>query len=297
MENGSVEEQKQADLTLETMKNLTKWQQKANDTLGITKEYSKENRAKLWDSQQGKAAYKEKGFGDKETYIDPISQQVLHKSQKATQNKYHMKNAEGKVVFAKWAKHSAETDHINAIKDVHDVAKYNPFLSDSDFKEIINSEENYRILSKKDNTSKGKQSDWNVIFKPENELSSKAKLSMAKEKINSDFTLQKKFAVKTAKNVGQEFSKGATDTLINSAIPLTAEAARKVCQVASGEKSFSDVAKEMGKITANVAVAGGTNQLLLDTLTTRLKNSKNAAFSNLANSNQIAQIISVAAIV
>ena len=32
--------------------------------MGITQEYTKENRDKLWDSAKGKAEYKEKVFGD-----------------------------------------------------------------------------------------------------------------------------------------------------------------------------------------------------------------------------------------
>ena len=37
--------------------------QTANKDLGITREYNKENRDRLWDSTKGKAAYKDKIFG------------------------------------------------------------------------------------------------------------------------------------------------------------------------------------------------------------------------------------------
>ena len=149
-------------------------------------------------------------------------------------------------------------DHINALKDVHDVAKHNPFLSDSDFKEIMNSDENYRILSTKDNTSKGEQNDWNIIADKDNGMASGARVQMAKEKIGSDIALQGKFAVRTVENVGKGFAIGAKDTLVKSAIPLTAEAVRKLCKVASGEESLGDAAKEMGKVVVDVAVVGGT---------------------------------------
>lgn len=286
-----------ANMATEAMKNLSMMEQQANNNLGITQEYNKENRDKLWDSQKGKADYKDKVFGDKETYVDPISGKVLHKSQKAAQNKYHMKNSEGENTSKKWAEHSAHTDHINALKDVHNAAKHNPFLSDSDFKEIMNSDENYRILSKKDNSSKGKKSDWQIIIKKDNAMSSEAKVQMAKEKVRADITLQRKFAVRTVENVGKEFATGAKDTLVKSAIPLTAEAVRKLCKVANGEESLGDAAKEMGKVVVDVAVAGGTNKLVLDVVNSQLSNSKNAVFSKLANSNQVAQIVTVAMIV
>lgn len=284
-------------MVIDAMKNVSMMEQQANDNLGITKEYNKENRDKLWDSQKGKAQYKDKVFGDKQTYVDPISGKVLHKSQKAAQNKYHMKNSKGENSSTKWAEHSAETDHVNALKDVHDIAKNNPFLSDSDFKEIMNSDENYRILSKKDNTSKGEQNDWDIITDKNNGMSSEARIQMAKEKIGADVTLQGKFAVRTAENVGKEFAAGAKDTLIKSAIPLTVEAVRKMCKVANGEESLGDATKEMGKVVVDVAVAGGTNKLVLDVVNSQLRNSKNAVFSQLANSNQVAQIVTVAMIV
>lgn len=284
-------------MVTETVKNLSMMEQQVNHNLGITQEYNKENRDKLWDSQKGKADYKDKVFGDRETYMDPISGKVLHKSQKAAQKKYHMKNPEGENISTKWAEHSAETDHINAIKDVHDKAKHNPFLSDSDFKEIVNSDENYRILSKKDNTSKGKQNDWNIITDKDNGRSAGSRVQMAKEKIRADMALQGKFAARTAENAGKEFVAGAKDTLVKSAIPLTAEAVYKLCKVSKGEESLEDAAKEMGKEVVDVAVVGGVNKLVSDVAKSKLRNSGNAVISKIANSNHVAQIVTVAMIV
>lgn len=284
-------------MATEAMKNLSMMEQQANSNLGITKEYNKENREKLWDSQKGKTDYKDKVFGDKETYVDPFSEKVLHKSQKAAQNKYHMRNSEGENTSTKWAEHSAETDHINSLKDIHDVAKHNPFLSDYDYKEIMNSEDNYRILSKKENASKGEKSDWQIITDKETNMSSEARVQMAKEKIGSDFALQGKFAIRTTKNIGEEFASGAKDTLVKSAIPLTVEAVRKLCQVANGEVSLGDAAKEMGKTVVEVSVAGGTNKLILDAVNSQMRTSKNAVFSKIGNSNSVAQIVTVGLLV
>lgn len=272
-------------------------QQSANQELGITQDYNKENRDKLWDSTKGKSEYKDKVFDGKQTYEDPISGKTLHKSQSAAQKKYHMKNAEGDNISKKWAHHSSETDHINSLKDVHDVAKHNPFLSDADFKEVMNSEENYRILSKSTNTSKGDKSDWELIFDKNNNLSPEARKQIAKEKVKSDVILQGKFAARTAKNVGSEFVSGAKNTLVNSAIPLTTEAVRKMIKIAQGKESLSDASKEMGKIAVDVAVTGGENQVLLTALTKTMANSKSTLLNSIAESNEIGKILAVAAIV
>ena len=271
--------------------------QKANSDLGITREYNKENRDKLWDSTKGKQEYKDKIFGENKTYKDPITGKTLHKEQKATQKKYHMKNSDGENVSTKWAEHSSETDHINALKDVHSKVKYNPFLTDEDFKEIMNSDENYRLLSKADNASKGEKNDWKIILDKNSNISTEGKIHMAKEKIKSDAVLTGKFATRTVENAGKEFISGAKDTLISSAIPLVTEATRKLINVAQGKESFGEAAKDMGKVAVNVAVVGGKNKLLVDIVSSQLSNSKSAVLKNIAGSNGVGQIVTVATIV
>ena len=267
------------------------------ENLGITQEYNRENRAELWDSARAKEEYKQSAFNDKQTMIDPISGKTLHKDHAAARRKYHMQNAEGEKISAKWAEHAAETDHINAIKDVHDAVRSNPFLSDSDLKEIVNSKENLRILSKRDNAAKGAQSDWQIITDKENGMSVQARAQMAKEKVRADAALTGKISTRTVQNMGSEFAAGASDTLVNSVIPLTSEAVRKLCEVANGEKSLKEAAGEMGKITFNTAAVGGANRLISDAVNAQLRNSGNAALSGLANSSGAAQIVAVAMIV
>lgn len=281
------ETEKKEDTMVETMKNVGMMNQRASEHLGITQEYNSANRAKLWDSQRGKEAYKDKMFGNGEKYTDPVTGEVLYKNQKAA--KAHCSE--------EWTEHASETDHINAIKDVHNTAKHNLFLTDDDLKEIVNSEENYRLLSRKDNASKGAKSDWEIIFDKDSDMTKAAKVKMAKEKVKADVALQGKFAARTAQNVGKEFIQGAEDTLAASVIPLTVEAVNNLCKVAQGEKSLGEAAKDMGKTTLGVAVAGGGNKLVLDVVNTTLKNSSKTAFKNLAGSNEVAQIISVASIV
>lgn len=271
--------------------------QTANTDLGITQEYNKENRDRLWDSPKRKAEFKGKQFGDKNTYEDTISGKILHKSQSATQNKYHMRNSNGEVISSKWSEHSAETDHINSLKAVHEKVKSNPFLSDGDFKEIMNSDENYRLLSKSLNTSKGDASDWKLVFDKESDISTQGRVQLAKEKIRSDVALTAKFAARTSQNVGKEFTAGAKDSLVNLAIPLTVEAVSKLIRVAQGEESLEYATKDMAKISLNVAVAGGTNKVAIDLISSQFANSSSVVLKNIAGNNQVGQIVAVALIV
>lgn len=271
--------------------------QERQGSLGITKEYNKANRDALWDSAKGKAEYRDKMFGEKQTYDDPVSGKTLHRSQTAAQNKYHMKNSEGVHVSSKWAEHSAEVDHINALKDVHKKVKNNPFLTDDDFKNIMNSDENYRILSKSDNTAKGAKNDWQVILDKNNGMSVDGRVQMAKQKVKADAAINSRFASKTAENAGREFIAGSKDMLIDSAIPLTAEAVRRMVHVVQGDESLEDAVKGMAKTTMDIAVAGGSKRLIKDVVSAQLEANKSAALQSVLNSSHLSQILSVSMIV
>lgn len=263
----------------------------------ITQDYNQKNRARLWDSNSAKKDFKNKTFGDKETYFDPISGKTLHKSQTAAQRKYHMKDKEGKNNSTKWAGYASEVDHIVALKDVHDRAKHYPNLTDKDVREIANMEQNFRILSKSYNTSKGAKSDFETILDFKNDLTPQARMELTKGKVKAEVAVQTQLTAHSVKNTSDKFADGAKDTLINSAIPLTAEAVRKMIEVAQGEKSLSEAAGEMGKTTLEVAVAGGANRLLIDTVTKQLLTSSNPMIQSIVRSNQVSQLIATAMIV
>lgn len=305
-ETGEMEDKKIEDVVLDVSVMNAKLKQIANEDLGLTQEYNKNNRDKLWEGNYGtkaKRTYKDSSFGfnldgsEKQTFYDSKTGKTLHKSHNAAKNKYHAKNNEGEKISSEWSKYAAEADHIVALKDAHNVAKHNPFLKDSDFKEIMNSEENLRILAKSENTSKGEKSDLAVAFDTKNALTAEGRVQLVKENREAVFALQGKFAVRTVQNVGNEFIVGAQDTLVKSAVPLIRESVKQIIDVAQGEKEFKDAAKEIGKTTMDVAVAGGTNRLLLDTASSVLSNSKSSVLKNIANSNEVAQIITVANIV
>lgn len=282
---------------MEKNKNQLQKESTKTKSLGITQEYNKENRDRLWDSTKSKSDFKNNVFSDKQTYNDPISGKLLHKNQKPAQNKYHMKNSNGQNISSKWASHTAETDHINALKDTHNYVKHNPFLTDEDFKEVMNSKDNYRILSKTNNTSKGDKNDWQYILDKNNNLPTNGKLQIAKEKIRADISIHGQFTARTVKNASKEFATGATDALIHSTIPLTVEAVNRMIKVAQGEENIEDALKEMGKETLKVAVVGGGNELIIDVTTKQMTNSQIALLRNIATSNAVTQIVGVALVV
>jgi len=271
--------------------------EKYDKKLGITQDYE---RAK-YDSDKRKREYKEKVFDGKQTYNDPISGEILHKSHTAAKKKYH----------TKYSSHAAETDHINAIKDVHNKVKHNPFLSDDDFKEIVNCDENYRILSKSQNASKGDKNDFQIIFDTKNNMSIKGRAVMAKEKIAADTVLNTKFTVRTVKNISNKAIDGAVENLSQSAIPLMSEGIEHLVKIANDEENLEDAVFEMGLSTAKTAGKGASEKvgkIVLNHIESELSETKLASFlksqennipvlSKIKNSNVIIQLVQAASVV
>ncbi len=240
-----------------------------NKSYGVTQNYDRN----LYDDTRKKEQFKDETFEGKKTIKDPKSGQVLHRSHSSAKKKYH----------TKWARHAAETDHIKSLKEFHDSAKHNPFLTDEDVKTIANSRENYQILSKSENASKSNKTMVNN--------------SSIKQTLSANVTLHGKFAKKTVENATKDFFiSGAKDTLINSVIPLTAKAVEEMVQVATGEKSFQEATSTIAKHTLKTAVTGGSYQVLQHAVNTHLKNSGNTLLKSISG-NQLAQIITVANVV
>lgn len=252
--------------------------------------------------------YKEQQYDDKKSRIDDYTGERVFMGNERDAKYKHPTNK------------TSDTDHITPIGVVEE--RYKRLSKEQQRKLVNNEKHNYATTNSKLNRSKGDLENHKYLIRqikkgePQN-LKTSVKM-LAKEvdsrahmdaeattmyaKNVSDTIVPKateiaKQTTNMAKSASGSFVTGATDTLVKSAIPLTAEAVRKLCKVANGEESLGDAAKEMGKVVVDVAVAGGTNKLVLDVVNSQLRNSKNAVFSKLANSNQVAQIVTVAMIV
>lgn len=237
---------------------------KSSNNLGITQQYT--GNRKLWDDAKAKQEYKDTVFGDKQTIVNENGI-VIHRSSKTAKNKYHQKNAEGEIVSTAWAKHSAETDHKISLESLHKQAKHNPFLSDSDLKEIANSSDNYQILSKSENASKGAENSATL---------------------KDHAIMHSRFAQRTAQNAGGEFVSGAVDSVKSSAMNIIMDSLNKLLVE---DESLEDTLKDAGKAVLNTAVVGGAEKLLIDTATHIFANSGNQVLSSIVNMNAVGQCL------
>lgn len=236
----------------------------SSDSLGVTYQYT--GNRNLWDSEKSKQEYRDSVFGDKQTIVDENGN-ILHKSHQAAKNKYHQKNAEGENVSTAWAKHAAETDHKISLESLHSHAKHNPFLSDADLREIANSPENYQILSKSDNASKGAENSATM---------------------REHVTIHGKFAQRTAQNVTGEFTSGAVESVKNSAMNIIMDSLNKLL---IEDESLEDTLKDAGEAVLNTAIIGGTEKLLIDTATHIFANSGNQVLSSIVEMNGVGQCL------
>lgn len=242
--------------------------------LGVTQEYNNQNRQKLWDSEKGKKEYKRQEFLDengkmRKTTVDPLTGELLHSDMKAAQNKYHMKNEKGENISTKWAKHSAETDHIVSIKKAHDRHKNNAFLSDEDLKEVINQKENYILRNKSANTSKGEDSYVKDVIKDcfrdkdQKHYGSKEAITKAiVADVNANIKVETGIAVKTAKNVSKVAMDGGKSAVEGAAPVLVKSAGKKIMEVKKGNLSGEEAVTEIITETGSIFVSGAATSVV-----------------------------------
>ncbi len=241
-------------------------QTSASSDLGITQEYSKDNRAALWDSTAKKNAFRDTAFGDRKTIVDENGN-VLHKSHEAAKKKYHQKNAHGEKSSTAWANHAAEVDHVVSLEELHRHTKSNPFLSDADLREIANSDANYQILSKSENASKG---------------------AACSGDLKTHSILHGKLAARTCKNMYSEFKLGAVQGLMGVAPIIIADS---LYRLVVEDESLEDTLKAEGKAAASIAISAGTEVLLTDIATSVFNNSGNALLKSITQMNAVGQCL------
>lgn len=258
----------------------------SNNKLGVTQEY-KNNRSKF-DNSKLREEYKNDAFGNKKTIKDSLTGSTIHKDHKAAQRKYKRQSTS-----TEWASHASETDHIVSLERGHSRLKKNPFLSDQNVNDILNDKKyNYREVSKSYNASKGERSDFTKL----NELPNEGKVQVVKDNIKAETGIIAKTTILTTKNMGNEFAQGAVRSLEAAAIPIMIEGVHNLYLVANGEKKFDEAAKDMGKLTTQVAVSGGGIQVITTGVSNVLKNGSSEVLKKIGSSNYVGQIISVSLI-
>lgn len=243
------------------------------------------------DDVRKRQKYKEQQYGDKKSRPDDYTgERVFMGNDRDAKYKHPINKI-------------SDTDHITPISVVEERYKW---LSKEEQQALANNEHNYATVNAKLNRSKGDLENHEYLARqlkkgePENlKTSVRMLVKEADSHVHMDAAASAMYTKKAAKQIASitksasgSLVTGATNSLVESAIPLTSEAVRKLCKVANGEESLGDATKEMGKIVVDTAVMGGARNVLFDVV-----NSKNPAFSKSVKSKGATQVAAVAVIV
>ena len=260
--------------------------------------YNPQTRKQYYDDGAAKHNVIDKAFSGGKTVRDPYSGAELLKKQN-----------DAKLKFGEnWQGHAAEADHIDPLSQVVKRTKKNPFLTTDDIREIGNSEDNFQVISRKNNqTSKkvGKggstQQEWaddpirmeglsNSIESNEtiDEVSKRIKeTGKAAEKRNNQRALKKglKNAVGTAHDAGKAGAQNAGVTT------LTMSGIMNVVSVIKGEKSGEDAVVDTIKDGGKAAVTGYAMGGVMTVVSQSLSYSSSKFARELAKNNVPGKVI------
>lgn len=201
---------------------------------------------KLFDDGKAKRIAKEMKFSSGKTVKDPYTGEKLFLRKKDAIKNY------GKD----WQKHLAEADHVVPLHKIFEECEKNPFLTSEDIKEIANSQENLKVISRKLNNAK--RDKTNGEFHGDKKYQKDKGINLPKKsrdkairdgKIAQD-SIDWKFKVRTAKNVCHEFHKSGTAAAGEAAkVAGGVAAVYNIVDVINGKKSPKEAIKNVVKVT------------------------------------------------
>lgn len=225
--------------------------------------YNPRTRKQYYDDGMAKKNAIDKAFSGEGTVRDPYSGAELLKKQKDAKLQYG----------ENWQDHAAEADHIDPLNQVSKRTAKNPFLTTDDIKEIGNSEDNFQVISRRNNQPNKKvgkggstQQEWaddparmeglsNSIESNEtiDEVRKRIKeTGKAAERRNNQRALKRGFknAAITAHDAGKAGAKNAGVTAV------TMSGIMNIVSVIKGEKSGEDAVADTIKDGGKAAVTG-----------------------------------------
>lgn len=292
-----MEKEREKEIKKTTFKGHIISDARANENLGVGQKYDRCR----YENKEALKKFKNQYYGSQKSGIDPYTGKRVHKSHNAAKNAYGEKH---------YARHASETDHIVSLKEGHNILKNDPFLSDENVKNILNDPKNYREIARSVNNQKRDTDDLvyitGVKFDKETKriekydtgLTNEGKARMAAENVQAKAHIIADAGSQTAKNVASEFIGGASDAMTVAAVPMMVLGVQNLCEVASGQKSMEDAAKEMGEMSVKTVVTGGSARLAKDVISMAAEKSGSQCLGKIAaGSNEFVQLAVVSGLV
>ncbi len=224
---------------------------------------------KLYDSGQAKANAKKELFADGKAVKDPYTGEELL-----------LRKQEAKLKYGdKWQEHLAESDHVVPIKKVHQAHKDDVWISNDDIKEITNSSDNLKVVSRKQNNAKRAKTneefygDEGKDYRKSKgvEVSKKGRQKALEDGKKAEEIIEKKILCRKIKNVGTEFvSSGWQGAKSAGTMTAAMSSMNNIVAVIKGEVTPEEALKNVAKDSATSAVTAfgvtGTTAVVARTL-------------------------------
>lgn len=242
----------------------------------------------LYDNGAAKRGVKIDSFNKGGVVKDPYTGETLV-----------LRKADAKRLYGEdWAKHLAEGDHITPLENIFNDNKNNPWLKNSDIRDIANSPDNMQTVSRIFNNAK--RSRTNEEFVKDDGYLKKTGVKLTKDGKESAITTGKKaeaVANKKAKNTTVEniietgHDAGKAGAMSAGTTTAAMSGIMNIVAVIKGEKSvedaLTDTAVDTGKAAATGYMMGGG----LTTVCHTLSSSSSSFLKALSDANVPGKII------
>lgn len=205
-----------------------------------------------------------------------------------------------------WQNHLAEADHIDPLNKIANRTKDNPFLTSDDVKEIGNREDNFQVMSRRNNQGNSEvgkggssQEEW---ANDDNKMENIAERAQTDKETVQEKVRQKGEAAEkqtdtlarnqSIKNAAKTIHAAGTNAAINAGgTAATISAITNVVSVLKGEKDAKEAFLDTAKTGASAAAIGYVTGGGLTAATHALSYSSSPFFQALAKNNVPAQVL------
>lgn len=263
---------------------------------GAKEEYFKSMKynRELYEDKLKMNSLKKNTFAEKKIVKDPYTGKKLTLTKKEALQKY------GTIDV------NSETDHISSIKETFEQYKKNPWVTDKDIKEVVNSDDNLQVVSQKFNRTKRDKTNTKfeeyLNTKKKDFLSEEAKEMVKKDGELAKKTIDKKLKNKAIKNVATTYHNAGIEGAKNAgSMTLTISGLLNVIDFINGKKSLEEALYDVSVNTGKAAVLGyvtsGTATVVSHTLDSTFSNSSSSFLKKLGESNVPAKAITTVIII
>ena len=263
----------------------------AIDSLGS--KYAKPNKytgnRKLYDSPQAKINAKSNAYRNGGMAKDPYTGKDLL-----------LKKREAKAEYGNnWQEHLAEADHIEPVQKIHEKYKDAPWLTNDNIKELANSDENIKVISRKLNNAK--RNRINEEFYGDNEyLKSKGidiprdkKQEAIKDSDKARKSISNDADRKQRLNIRDDFHAAGKNGAYNAgAMTAAMSTVDNLVAVIKGERTPEEALKRIVFDTGTSAAIGYVVSGSVSVIAHTLSNNSSKFIRSLVNSNVPGKVVS-----